>query len=83
MMFTVLLILSFIVGILTGMPTAKYVTPPSIPVLIALTSPWVLLYFFSQNPTINNIRYFYLSWVIGICCYWTYFETLKKLKGGE
>lgn len=78
--FISLIILSFIVGILTGIPTAKYATPPSIPLLTAIISPWLFLYFFSENPTMNDIRNLYFSWVIGLFCYWTFFETRKKTK---
>jgi hypothetical protein len=80
-MFILLLFLSFIAGILTCIPVANVISPPPAYLLIILFVPWMILFLFSQFPIINNIRYIYLSFLIGMCCYWTYFETVKKLKG--
>lgn len=77
----IFILISFLAGILFGIPTAKYVTPPSVQILLILMSPWVILLAFSNHPLINDLRGIYLSWVIGICCYWTYFEMDKKIKG--
>lgn len=81
-MFALLILLCFIVGIVSGIPTAPYFAPPSIPTLTLFLAPWLFLYFFSENPTVNEIRWLYFSWAIGIFCYWTYFETMRKMKGG-
>lgn len=77
--FVLFIAISFIVGILAGIPIAKYVTPQSPTTIIILMSPWLILYFFSENPTVNDIQYMYFSWVIGILCYLTYNETKKQL----
>jgi hypothetical protein len=82
MVFTLLIIVSFVVGILACMPLAKSISPPSTQLLIVLFAPLMILYMFSQNPIVSTIRYMYLSFLIGMCCYWTYFETVKKIKGG-
>ncbi len=81
MIFILLILLCLVIGILSGIPTAPYLAPPSIPTLILFMSPWLILYFFSNHPTINAIRWMYFSWVLGVFCYWTYFETVKKIKG--
>jgi hypothetical protein len=81
MFFLFLLLISFIVGIITCIPLATYISPPPSNLLIILFAPWLALYYFSQNPTISDIRYMYLSFIIGMCAYWTYYETIKKLKG--
>lgn len=81
MLFIILLLVSFIVGIFACMPLATYISPPTSSLLIILFAPWLILYFFSQNPIISDIRYMYLSFIIGMCAYWTYYETIKKLKG--
>ena len=82
MLFTLLIIISLVIGILACIPVATCISPPTVTLLIALFVPWMILYFFSQNPIISDIRYMYLSFIIGMCCYWTYFETIKKIKGG-
>ncbi len=79
-MFILLILASFSVGILACIPIAKYVSPPPAYLLITLFFPWILLLFFAQNPMISDIRYMYLSFLIGMCCYWTYFETVKKIR---
>lgn len=79
MTFFLLLLVSLIVGIFACMPLARYISPPTGPLLIALFAPWTTMYFVSQDPLINTIRAMYLSFFIGMCVYWTYFETIKKL----
>lgn len=81
MLFLLLLLISFIVGILACIPLAPYISPPTSSLLVILFAPWLALYFFSQYPIISDIRYMYLSFIIGMCAYWTYYETVKKLKG--
>jgi hypothetical protein len=56
------------------MPTAPYVSPQSAQVIIIVMAPFVMLYFFSENPLMNKIRYLYLALAIGIFSYWTYFQ---------
>lgn len=79
--FILLLLISFIIGIFACMPLANIFSPPSVSLLIILFAPWMILYFFSQNPIISDIRHLYLTFIIGMCVYWTYFETVKKIKG--
>lgn len=81
MTFILMLLLAFVIGVLACIPLAKIISPPPANVLIALFAPWIALFVFSQNPIISNIRDMYLSFIIGMCCYWTYFETVKKMKG--
>lgn len=82
MLFILLLLISFIVGILACMPLAPYISPPTFSLIVILFSPWIILSLFSQHPIINEIRSMYLSFIFGMCAYWTYYETIKKLKGG-
>jgi len=77
-MYIVLILLAFIAGILIGMPTAPYVSPRSPTTIIIVLLPFFFLYFFSENPLINQIRYLFLSLAIGIFCYWTYFQIKLK-----
>lgn len=79
-MFFLWLAISFFVGILACIPLAKWISPPTTSLLIVLFSPWTVLYMFSQNPTVQEIRDCYLSFIFGMCAYWTYFEAIKKLK---
>lgn len=71
-MFILLIIVAFFIGALIGMPTAPYVTPQSPTTIIIVLLPFFFLYFFSENHLINQIRYLFLSFAIGIFSYWTY-----------
>lgn len=83
MIFMVLLLAGFIVGILLCMPLAPYVSPPTASIMIALFAPWMGLLLLAHIPIFNDIRNIYLSFIFGMCAYWTYYEILKKLKGEE
>lgn len=79
-MLIALLLLSFVVGILACLPLAKWISPPPVSLLFILFTPWTLLSFFSQYPLIRDFSSMYLSFILGMCAYWTYFETAKKMK---
>ena len=73
-MFIVLIVCAFMVGILVGTPLAPYVPAQSPTTIIIVLIPFTFLYFFSENPQINQIRYLYLAFAAGIFSYWTYFQ---------
>lgn len=73
-MMIALFILAFIVGLFIGIPTAPYVSPQSPTTIILVMVPFLFLYFFSENPTLNTIRYLYLALAVGIFTYWIYFQ---------
>lgn len=78
-MYFLLLLASFIVGILIGKPTAPYVSPRSPMTIILVMLPFFFLSFFSENQTMNQIRYLYLALAIGIFTYWTWDQVRKQL----
>ena len=78
MTFFLLIFISFAAGLLACMPLAPRISPPPSGLLIGLFAPWVIISLFSANSLMDHIGSFYLSFIIGMCCYWTYFETSKK-----
>lgn len=77
-MFIVLIIAAFIIGIVIGIPTGPYVSPQSPTTIILVMLPFFFLYFFSENPLMNQIRYLFLALAIGVFTYWTYFQIKIK-----
>lgn len=77
-MFILLLIVAFIVGFFIGMPTAPYVSPRSPTTIIVVMLPYFFLYFFSENPIMNQIRYLFLALAIGVFTYWTWYQIKNK-----
>lgn len=83
MVFGLLLFISFIVGILIGIPTSnKFIASKSPFLTFLLFVPFLVLFLFSANPVVDQIRYMFLCAAIGILCYWSYIDTkIKKSKG--
>ena len=82
MVFGILLFVSFIVGILIGIPTSQFVRSKSPLITFFLFVPFLFLFLFSDNPLVDQIRYMLLCVAIGILCYWSYIDTkVKKNKG--
>lgn len=79
MLFFLLLVLAFIGGLFVGKPTAPYYSPRNIGLIIAIMSPFILLYFFSEHQIANDIRYLYAAFVLGLFGYWTYDQTRQKM----
>lgn len=79
MLFGILLFISFIVGILIGIPTShKFVASRSPLLTLMLFVPFLVLFIFSTNPLLDQIGYMLLCVAIGILCYWSYFDTKVK-----
>lgn len=78
MLFFILLVIAFGLGIFVGILTAPYVSPRSPTTIIIVMLPFFFLYFFSQNPVINEIRYLFLALAIGIFTYWTISQVKYK-----
>jgi len=80
MVFGILLFVSFLVGILIGIPTSQFVKSKSPLITFLLFVPFLVLFIFSENPLINQIRYMLLLVGLGVLCYWSYIDTKVKKK---
>lgn len=86
MIFGILLIISFLIGIPIGIFTSRIASVKAIkksPTIIIFT-PTLILFFLSfftpDIPMLDNIRYMFLFLAIGIVCSWSYFDISPKDK---
>lgn len=72
-------ILFFAAGLFACIPLAARISPPSALLITSLFAPWMLLNIFSEHPMVARLQNLYLTFIIGMCCYWTYYEIKKKM----
>jgi hypothetical protein len=80
MNFGILIFVSFVVGVLTGIFTSRIVhvkskkNLPTILVFMPFVILFVLSLFLPANQNLNNIQYMLLVLAVGILCSWSYFD---------